>query len=318
MKNDLIIDNHLIKRDIKEILTKLKSSIYNGKLKSILYKGDEVQVTCPFHKDGQETRPSCFIYVGEGDLIWGTFHCFTCGEKGSLTKFVAECFEKNERYAKDWLKKNFTEEIVEEYSIVELDEPIKLNKKEEPVKCIDESILDNFKSWHPYMNERKLTKETCERFKIKYDDKTKSIVFPVYDVNDRLIFLTRRRVDYKQFIIDKGVDKNIYLLNEVLKGNYNQVIVCESQINALLCWQWGYPAIALFGAGTTKEQMDILNKTSILHYILMYDNDPAGRKGAKRFTKYIKNTCLVTDIILPKDKDVGDLSEKEFKNLLIS
>ncbi len=76
------------------------------------------------------------------------------------------------------------------------------------------------------------------------------------------------------------------------------------------------PAIALYGAGTTKGQIDILNNSSIKHFILMYDNDQAGRKGAEKFKKLISKNKFVTDIIMPYGKDLNDLSKKEFIDLL--
>ena len=63
------------------------------------------------------------------------------------------------------------------------------------------SILDTFESFHPYMIKRKLTKRIIELFKIKYDPKTESIVFPVYNENNRLVMLTRRSVEGKKFFI---------------------------------------------------------------------------------------------------------------------
>lgn len=50
----------------------------------------------------------------------------------------------------------------------------------------------------------------------------------------------------------------------------------------------------------------------------MYDNDAAGRKGASRFKKMIKETVFVTDIIMPKNKDVADCSKKEFYDILLN
>ena len=105
-------------------------------------------------------------------------------------------------------------------------------------------------------------------------------------------------------------------MNEAVKNKYNQVIVVESQINALVSYSYGFPAVALFGAGTTQNQIDELNKTNILHYILMYDNDEAGRKGASKFKKLIKKNAFITDIIMPKNKDVADCSKEEFWDIL--
>lgn len=318
--NQLIIDNHVIKQDIKEILSTLKLELSNGKLSNIQYKGDEVSITCPFHKEGKENKPSCFIYVGEdGKIPWGTFHCFTCGEKGSLVKFISGVLDCTESYAQKWLKDNFTENVEEE-NFIDIDSPIVLNNSiNSSVKnksYLNEDILNKFQSWHPYIAQRHISKEIAERFQVKYDPVTQTLVFPVRDVKNNLIFLTRRSIKDKKFYIDESASKTVYLLNEAVKKKYNQVIVVESQINALVSYSYGFPAVALFGAGTTQNQIDQLNKTNILHYILMYDNDEAGRKGANKFKKLIKDNAFITDIIMPKNKDVADCSKEEFWNIL--
>ena len=319
--SELIIDNHVIKQDIKEILSTLKSELSNGKLSNIQYKGDEVSITCPFHKEGKENKPSCFIYVGDDDKIpWGTFHCFTCGEKGSLVKFIASAFDRNEYYVKEWLKKNFTEKVLE-YKRLDIADEIDLRKlgyerMREISRMIDEDILNNLQSWHPYMEQRHISKEIANKFEIKYSPEKECLVFPIRDKNGDIISATTRSVKDKKFNIPKNTEKAIYLLNECLKENCNQVVVCEGQIDALVSWSYGVPAIALFGAGTTEGQMKELNKTNIIHYILMYDNDSAGRKGASRFKKMIKKNVFVTDIIMPINKDVADCTKEEFLDIL--
>ena len=166
------------------------------------------------------------------------------------------------------------------------------------------------------MEKRKISKEIANKFQIKYDPLTKTIVFPVRDVKGNLIFLTRRSIESKKFYIDSKAEKTVYLLDEAIKNKLNQVIVVESQINALVSYSYGFPAVALFGAGTTKGQIEELNKTNIIHYILMYDNDEAGRKGAFKFKKMIKKNVFVTDIVMPKNKDVADCSKEEFIEIL--
>lgn len=322
--SELIIDNHVIKQDIKEILSTLKSQLNNGKLSNIQYKADEVSITCPFHKDGKENKPSCFIYVGDDEKIpWGTFHCFTCGEKGSLVKFIAGTFDRSEYYAKEWLKKNFTEKVLEykQLNIAEeiTSEDLKKGQNEaikQMAKMVDEDILNSLQSWHPYMEQRHISKEIANKFEIKYNPEKECLVFPIRDKNGDIISATTRSIKNKTFYLGKNTEKTIYLLNECLKENCNQIVVCEGQIDALVSWSYGVPAIALFGAGTTEKQVAELNKTSILHYILMYDNDSAGRKGANRFKKLIKKSVFVTDIIMPKNKDVADCSKEEFLDIL--
>ena len=102
----LIIDNYVINKPIEEILTLLKLSLTNGKLKDIENKGDDILVTCPHHGGGHEKTAACNIYIGnDTKLPYGYFNCFVCGEKGSFLKFVAECFDAPESYAKAWLLK---------------------------------------------------------------------------------------------------------------------------------------------------------------------------------------------------------------------
>ena len=76
------------------------------------------------------------------------------------------------------------------------------------------------------------------------------------------------------------------LLNFVNRDKIDKVYVCESQLDALRGWTLGLPCIALFGTGS-KHQYDILNKSGIRVYNLMFDGDEAGRKGAKRFIQNI-------------------------------
>lgn len=319
--SELIIDNRIIKQDIKEILSVLKSQLNNGKLSNLQYKADEVSVTCPFHKDGKENKPSCFIYVGDDEKIpWGTFHCFTCGEKGSLIKFIASAFDRSEYYAKEWLKKNFTEKIIDCIKL-NIAEEIDLRESgdvaiKEAEKIIDECILSTLQSWHPYMEQRHISKEIANKFEVKYSPEKECLVFPIRDKNGYIISATTRSIKNKNFHLGKNTEKTIYLLNECIKEKCNQVVVCEGQIDALVSWSYGAPAIALFGAGTTENQIEELNKTNILHYILMYDNDSAGRKGASRFKKLIKKSVFVTDIIMPKNKDVADCTKEEFLEIL--
>lgn len=300
-----------------QILGKIREETGYSRLKTIKKMGNDYMVTCPVHKDGQENKPSCTLYVNsDGKLPFGTFHCFTCGYKGVLAKFVGACFERNESFGSKWLKDNFTERILQ--NSIQINDPIILDNKpyiiSKPIYR-DMTFLDNLQSWHPYMGKRKLSKKICEQFNVKYDPKDETIVFPVYDLNNDLLFCTKRSINIKRFIIPPAVCKPVYLLNFVLDKGIKRVIVCESQINALYCWTLGFPAIALFGTGT-REQYNILNNTDILEYRLAFDGDDAGDKGRFRFIRNIRKDVFVTLVDVPRGKDLNDLSPDECKKLL--
>ena len=48
----------------------------------------------------------------------------------------------------------------------------------------------------------------------------------------------------------------------------------------------------------------------------MYDGDEAGERSKEVFKKYIRKDVLVDDVAMPPGKDVNDLSQKEFENLI--
>jgi len=306
----IIIRDKILEVDIYEALKKIKNEIINGKLGDIKIIGDSISVPCPFHKNGLERHNSCTIYCGDGDLPAGSFHCFTCSESGSFAKFVGACFDKDKLFGEQWLLENYSYNFLKR----EVNLPIIDLEAKEEEKYLDESILEGFSDYHPYMSKRKLTDEIIKKFDIKYDPVTKSLVFPVRDINGKISFLTRRSTEGRKFIIDKGADKSIiYLLYNIIKENIKEVVVCEGQINALTSWVYGHPAIALLGAGTTEEQISKLNNTDIKHYILCYDGDEAGRKGAARFKKFIRKDVFVDELIMPEGKDLNDLSKEEFE-----
>ena len=63
--------------------------------------------------------------------------------------------------------------------------------------------------------------------------------------------------------------------------------------------------------------MSILNKSCIRHYYLAFDGDDAGDHAIARFLKSIRPDVFVDIMIIPRGKDVNDLSEEEFNNLQI-
>ena len=152
------------------------------------------------------------------------------------------------------------------------------------------------------------------KFKIGYDSETNSITFPVWDEHGKLVMVTERSVNTKHFYIPEDVIKPVYLLNFIKKENITTVYVVESQINALTLWSWGYPAIALIGTGS-PHQYEVLKKSGIRNYILCFDGDEAGDKGTNRFKKNMSSDVFISTKLIPRGKDVNNLTKEEFDNL---
>ena len=310
----LIVKNKCITAPIELILNTLKKQLHNGKLKDITPNiKDNITVTCPIHKDGYERNPSCNIYTSmdNDNVEYGKVHCFTCGYTATLPEFINACFDETDpTFGEEWLLEHFGD--TSEDDIRYLPE-IVLNKHVKK-QFMDESILKKYDYYHPYMWKRGLSKQVVDFFQIGFDKQSQMITFPVWDEFGNLVMLTRRSVVDKRFYIDEDKDKPVYLLNTINSYNYKEVYVCESQINALTLWSWGYPAVALFGTGS-QYQYDILNKCGIRHYILCFDGDEAGDKGILRFKKHIRKDVFVSQKVIPNNKDVNDLTKEQFDNL---
>ena len=311
----LIIDNYVINKPIEEILTLLKLSLTNGKLKDIENKGDNILVTCPHHDGGHEKTPACNIYIGnDTKLPYGYFNCFVCGEKGSFLKFVAECFDAPESYAKAWLLKNFGGELVAKNLF--MGEPIVLNRNKGIKKHLDESILDQYQTWNPYLAKRKLSREICELFKVRYDPKYCQVIFPAYDIKGNLVMLAKRSIDTKSFYLDKDVEKPVYCLDYVMKNNIKTVLITEGPFDCLTGWEYGFPTIATFGK-ISDYQIEQINKSCINIIYAAFDNDAAGRSFLEMLKRKLTKRIIVIETKFPAGrKDVNDLSKEELQEII--
>ena len=311
----LKIYNHIIKPDLPGILEALQKEAQKGFNKFDFIprvQNGNIKVVCPFHDDH---RPSAFIYAGtEGDTVFGTFHCFSCGKKAALPVFCNRITHRPDfcEWGNQWLIDNFGQEFQEGPS-VELPEIILGSSKQN--KYIDESILENYRYIHPYLLARGIDPEVIKKFEVGWNPQTDAVTFPIRDEHGKLIGVTERSVKSKRFSIPEGMGKPVYLLYHIIKEGITSVHVCESQINTLTLWSWGIPAIGLLGTGT-KDQYEILKKSGIRSYHLCFDGDDAGAKGANRFHDAMYQTgCFIERVALPPFKDVNDLTRENFLNL---
>lgn len=55
-------------------------------------------------------------------------------------------------------------------------------------------------------------------------------------------------------------------------------------INALTCWKWGYPSVALLGTGNSY-QMQQLRELGVSEYVICMDGDDAGKRATSKIKK---------------------------------
>lgn len=312
----MILNNLTFETDLLSILEELRSQLSaNGiqLLGAMRDTPDNIMVSCPYHKDGQERRPSAGIKKSDG-----TFHCFTCGETHSLQEMISHCFGRYDdmigAFGWEWLLKNFLTVSVEERKGIELN--LSRNTSEKVSSYISEAELDEYRVYHPYMWKRKMTPEVVDIFDIGYDEKTKCITFPVRDVCGNCVFIARRSVNTKFFNYPAGAEKPVYGLYELsqLPEYPREVIICESMIDAIYFWTVDKYAVALNGLGN-ELQFRQLKDMPCRKFILCTDSDEAGMQARRRIRKNIRNK-LITEYVLPAGrKDANDCTLDELMSL---
>lgn len=334
------LQDTIIQADTQSVLDMLKFDLaQHGVDRFHIFRnnGENIQTNCPFHKGGQERKPS-FGINGEIDKC----HCFSCGWSGTIEEMISELYgyQDEGKFGKRWLIKRFnTVEIETRPNIMEgfhgrnnsgyrlndnaksnnningFNQHMQRNKSSEQYSGeITEEELDKYRYIHPYMYERGLTDEIIERFDIGYDREREEITFPVRDIEGRCVFVAGRSVERKFFRLPKGIDKPIYCADKFRAGAYRTAYITESFLNCLTCWKYNKPAMAMIGTGNQK-QYEILNKLPVREYILAFDPDEAGRKATERFRKNVHGK-IIKELVYTDNRDINDLQE-EFLNCKI-
>jgi DNA primase len=128
------------------------------------------------------------------------------------------------------------------------------------------------------------------------------------------VFVARRSTKGKWFNYPSEVEKPVYALDKITE-NDKEVYVVESFFNCLTLWKWGKKAVALMGTGSENQYEILKRNKTIQRYILAFDGDNAGKNGAIKFHKNMKDYALISYIDVPLGKDINDLSFEEFSAL---
>lgn len=334
------LQDTIIQADTQSVLDMLKFDLaQHGVDRFHIFRnnGENIQTNCPFHKNGQERKPS-FGVNGEIDKC----HCFSCGWSGTIEEMISELYgyQDEGKFGKRWLIKRFnTVEIETRPNIMEgfngrnnitirnnndihrFKQHIQGNKSTEQYSGeITEEELDKYRYIHPYMYQRKMDDRVIEIFDVGYDKETECITFPIRDKNGNCLFIARRSVNTKFFSYPQGVKKPLYGLYELYQLDEfpKEIYICESMIDAITIWtHCDKYAVALNGLGNDL-QFSQLNNMPNRTFILATDNDSAGIKARIRLKKYISNK-IIKEIILPSNrKDINECTYNEFENIKIT
>lgn len=305
------VDPLTLVTDLKTDLA-LKGINLLGSIKPV---NDNIMVSCPSHKGGQEHKPSCGIStktVHKNGRTYeaGTVHCFTCGYTATLTEFISFCngIQDGGLYGNNWLKQNYRTTLTE--SARKFDLTFGKQQKAEEYPTVPDSILDSYAYTHPYMYQRGLNDDTIMKFDIGYDPKNDAITIPVKDLKGQVKWIQTRNIRYKMYNIPSGIRKTDFLFGayEAIASGTKEVWIVESAFNAMTLWQLGIAAVGLFGTGGGR-QYELLKKLPNRSYIIALDNDDAGREGTRKLIQKLNKTKLVKTLQYKSSIDTRDIND---------
>lgn len=300
--------NPIVAEELDVLLELRRQLLLNGHELFRVFKPtgrNNIMTNCPFHKFGQERKPSFGISRS------GECHCFGCGWAGPLENMISLVFGRDDNgdFGKQWLSKNFLVVAVEQRKPLNLSLARGQRRQEIQSPGFTEEELDSYRYYHDYMYERGLTDKIIQEFDVGYDYKTECLTFPCYYDDGTPAFVARRSVKTKFFNYPEEVLKPVYGAEIINRGGISEVIICESILNCLTCWKYDRPAVALIGTGT-EYQYNVLRKLPVRKYIIATDPDDAGRRAADKLKFELSGSKIITFLELPEGLDINDLQEK--------
>lgn len=285
------------KQDIKEVLRSMGASSFKD-------SGESIMTNCVLapwtHDGGTDRKPSLGVKEDQGMSV---AHCFTCGFKGGLMTLV----RRFEFFAvPDGVISSEQAKQIIDFIFIAEDEEVEVIPEIVDFGNIPDSILSSIGIWHPYFEERGITKESFEKWGLGYYDDNRRIMFPVYNGSD-IVGVVGRTIDddavkYKNY--PTKFKKSYFLYGFNLKPkNVDSLVVVEGPIDAVKVNQVlgdDYWCVALMGSEPSRTQMDLLvdNANEIICFL---DNDSSGKKGQKELIDGLSKRVNVSIIDYPDE-----------------
>ena len=142
------------------------------------------------------------------------------------------------------------------------------------------------------------------------------ITFPLYNLKGEIVQIYGRRLDNG----GKSKQRHFYLprplagiFNAEALQAYEEIIMCESIIDALTFWVAGYRNVTCtFGTnGFTDELLDAIQNSNIKRVLIAFDNDNAGNHGAEEVAKQLNAVGIdAFRVKFPNGQDANEYASK--------
>jgi DNA primase len=266
----------------------------------------DFMIFCPYHNNFR--TPS-----SEVNKISGMFFCFSCNETASLIDLVMHVSKRTYFESVRFIKSKEQDQNIED--VVNRS----LTKKPEFIE-FDNDLIDKLNMQAlsstraiEYFNNRKITTDSMNKFKLGYSEKQDMVVVPVHSPSGMCVGIVGRSIDVKEFKNSPRLPKAKTLFNLHRVRTSENIFVVESSFDVIRLDQVGIPAVATLGANVSGIQIELLQKY-FNDIIVIADNDEAGGNMKNRIVEKLGSRASV--IQLNKEyKDIGDMDDESIKKL---
>lgn len=302
---------------------KLKNLLDKLGIKNQRPLDDNIMMSCPFHEDN---NPSCGIHKKTGQ-----YHCFSCGESGSLIQLIAKIKSITNKEAVQYLNKLTGQSkgtlLISSKTIYRQLKKIIIGKKRQPVKQEKQynielplNLTENYQLGIQYFKSRGIDQTTLKRYHISFCTEgfyRNRAIIPIFKADGSFLTFEARDITgmaEKKVLYPKGTKVNTTLFNLYKAKLFNYVIVVEGLMDTLYLSQRGFNVVSTYGVNMSEIQECLLSQYFQKVY-LASDGDRAGRIATIKYGNSLELHLSVYVITLAKDTDPDSYSKNEFKRL---
>ena len=199
--------------------------------------------------------------------------------------------------------------------------PVEKHEKqyETNYKLMNKFVRNMTDEAYEYLEERDLSQNEIEQWKIGYDKNENRIVFPLIDSYNNVLGFNKRLVCKET----KGISKKyihssdseifkkanfLYGLNSI-DNTFDYVILSEGVFDVILARKYGLKnTVCALGTTLSDHQFELLAKLN-KEVIVIYDNDAKGIATMKKVMPIFESKNISAKLlILPEGKDLADMS----------
>lgn len=315
------------------------------------FSGDEnVSVRCPFHKEGNETRPSFSVNVTNG--VW---QCFTCHRTGPLHKLLSGLgLPRNKIEAE---LKDIRGELEANRQHIEWKKRIRW-QKQDPFQAdmiLPETLLKPYEWCPTNLVQAGFDAAWLQWLDIGFDRANNRVMYPIRDMYGNLAGMSGGAVisgTYPKYKVYQGPHldpmsgktvgsdygpwfdeqyPNYLFKSHNYLWNFDQVyprlffgkeqgtiIICEGFKACMWLLQHGWMnTVALMGSSLSDHQRNLLHRLNV-NVILFLDNDEAGQEATDKIAFVIRQFQPGVSIALypPETNQPDDLVLEELSGAI--